>query len=189
MLQTVLLLTLAAAPTPQGKVRFGDAGTWSPSGVFSFSHQIYKTRGGERFASNELFLAPRLDYFVVDNLSVGVGLLASVEWIEGLSEKAIGVSLGAGYNLWVGKQLSLDPQLDLVFVQAWRSSDYYDSVNQQALNLAAQLPLLVHFDHVFLGMGPAVSQRLVTHNDVSNLASANPATNVRFSMFVGGWID
>lgn len=187
MLQTVLLLTLAAAPTPQGKVRFGDAGTWSPSGSLSFSHQRYDAGGAGTFARNELVLAPRLDYFVVDNLSVGVGLLASVEWRGDLKNNAVGMSLGAGYNLWIAKRVSLDPQLDLAFVHTWTSGENYDAISQQTLNLVARLPLLVHFDHLYLGMGPTVRQRLFTRDDL--LGATYPTTNVRFSMFVGGWID
>lgn len=70
MLTHTLALLLLGAPPP---TTFGDAGTISPNGLIGVSHTTFST-GSYTWSATNLRLAPRLDYFVVDDFTVAASV-------------------------------------------------------------------------------------------------------------------
>jgi hypothetical protein len=206
MLGLLLALSLSATPgTPSDGApaapecpgpRFGSAGTWAPSGFLAVSHQRVRTRGEGPVPLSEttLSVAPRADYFVLDDLGVSFGAFALFSWSPLQDERAVGAQLGGGYNFWLHPRLSLYPTASLRFYQLQATSDgalgrpyRWDEL---ALDGALQAMVLVHFGQFYRGAGPSFTQRLMTRVDApTEVRFFTDHTRFDVGTTFGGWLD
>ena len=85
-------------PIPGHAKHFGDTGTVSPNGVISFTQIWAKPRGMETTKSSNLTVAPKMSYFLADNLALSAGLDYSRDssMDEDLKTAAAGITIGLG---------------------------------------------------------------------------------------------
>ncbi len=181
---------------------FGAPKQWVISGAFSVSvdRWFYSESQDE---SSAVVVAPSLDYFVIENLSVGGNLVfAYADTSTTLGDVPIdrtstlyGTGLRVGYNVPFSRMVSLwiRPAAGIWRRHVEESAAYYettttvvvdDEFDQTALWVDLYLPILIHpTSHFFLGIGPEVLE------DVSNdRDSAGGRRHFRgITSMVGGW--
>lgn len=130
---------------------------------------------GDSSSFSRIQLQPSLDYFVIDNVSIGalLGISLASDKPAGASDsnKATTLSVGprVGYNLWVTPgSLGLWPQLGILYSSTSTSSGGKDGPTVSKMSLDLNVPLLIHPVHHFhFGVGPFVTM------DLSSKASLN----------------
>ncbi len=204
MLLPSLALLVVTAPPPEPA--YGDAGTLSPSGVLGVSFEQFRTTN-PMIAPEEqtsLMLAPGVDYFVLDDIAVSAAFELGYTWGGFADFRTLGLSLGGAYNVRITDHMSLVPRVALA-VGHYKTfpaevtvrpdgttvlSTYYAPPDYLQVDLRIGLPLLVHFAHFFLGVGPRLSQRLLTRVDggFSGTEFYHRRTSFAFVTTLGGWL-
>lgn len=175
-------LPAVAAHSPSGV--FGERGQLAISSDAGLSISSTSTSGVDG-STTKLTLRPALDYFVVNNVSVGgfVGLDYTKTGVEYSSTFALGPRVG--YNLSFSEYFSFWPKLGFSFSSSSVSdnaeppspSDSEDG-KHLALNLFA--PVMFHpVQHFFLGVGPALD---------TDLTGNAKQTIVAGRLTIGGWL-
>jgi hypothetical protein len=182
--------------------RFGTQGQVVLSGE-SALYVRRLTYSGADASSTEYALAPAVDYFVVDQVPLGLALFFSsssgsgIDPLTGLevraSAKSGGGAIRLGFDVPMGSRLSFDPRLSFALsVGKRRLESGADAVasTRTALTMAFAAPLLLHVaPHAFVGFGPSVSRDLQRTAEFEAGSVENPGTALRASLIVGGWID
>jgi hypothetical protein len=163
----VLMIAPVSAHAQDGRT-FGDTGEFVPSGSASFVH----TSAQDSFA-----LSPGLQYFVLPNFAVGIGLLythASI--INQPSFDTYGGSASIGYNLRLASNVSVFPQIGF-------SALHSSSAGGAQVFLGSQLftPILFHpVPHFFVGIGPAIG--------TAGIGDLFRDQSVVVQTVIGGWL-
>jgi hypothetical protein len=166
----------------------------SPSGVFGDKGQITissdaglsissKSISGVDGSTTTLILRPAIDYFVVNNVSVGgfVGL----EYVKAGEAHSTTFAIGprVGYNFAFSERFSFWPKLGFSYSNSNASGTPLPpgasvSGNHLALNVFA--PVMFHpVQHFFLGFGPALD---------TDLTGDAKQTTIAGRLTLGGWL-
>lgn len=185
----------------QRQVALPPVRTDSPSGIFGASGQLAissdagfslsnTSLSGADGSSTALVLRPAVDYFVVDNLSLGGFLGLDYNTAPGGSSTAMSIGPRIGYNLPFSERWSVWPKLGLSFAS---TSQKVDDVTlptgevvegrdetSTSLQLNIFAPVMFHpVEHFFLGLGPAFDL---------DLTGDNKATTIAVRLTLGGWL-
>ena len=200
------LPSLAAAEQPSGRDRPGaPIPATSPAARFGLRHELAISSdtglsisntsiSGQNGSTTTLQFRPAIDYFVVDDLSLGA--FVGVDYTRsppGDHTTALLIGPRVGYNIALANRLSFWPKAGLSYahtagtvegpgvtlpggaVQRVTTSSTNDAM---ALNLYT--PFVFHpVQHFFLGVGPAL--------DV-DLTGSVKATTVAARLTIGGWL-
>jgi hypothetical protein len=116
-----------------------------------------------------LNLRPAVDFFIIDNLSLGVYTI--IDWTH-VSTGGVGghnfvFSLGGrvGYNIWLMDRISVWPRLGLSYSL---HSVTGASTSSLALNLSA--PFLYHVENFFFGLSPELDVDLTGNDKTTAIA-------------------
>jgi len=164
----VLMIAPVSAHAQDGRT-FGDTGEFVPSGSASFVHTS---------AQDSLALSPELQYFVLPNFAVGIGLLythASI--INQPSFDTYGGSASIGYNLRLASNVSVFPQIGFSALHSTSSA----GGAQVFLGSGLFIPVLFHpVPHFFLGIGPAIG--------TAGIGDLFRDQSVVVQTVIGGWL-
>jgi len=159
----------------------------TPAAIFGGKHQLTIASDAGLSISNttvnngggsttNIQLQPAVDYFIIDNLSLGGFLLLNYTHAPSAHSTTFGIGPRIGYNIPLSPLLSIWPKLGFSFSSV-TSSGRSDS-NNLALNIF--VPLMVHpAPHFFLGFGPAL--------DV-DLTGDTKSTTIAGRLTIGGWL-
>lgn len=207
-----IFLTLSASAdaasdlTAKGEVNVNDqrpqlpeVAAHSPSGMFGGQRQLtISTDAGLSISSTSttgvdgsttnLTLRPAVDYFVLNNVSVGAFLGLDYTSTSGAHATTFAVGPRIGYNFAFAERFSFWPKLGFSYSSSSTSADTSAlpgspsassaSGSHLALNFFA--PVMFHpVQHFFLGFGPALDTDLT--GDAKQTAIAGRLT-------IGGWL-
>jgi hypothetical protein len=171
----------AGLPPPSGNNRFGTKHTLAISTDLGFTirYTHISSSGGGSGNTFQLQFAPGVDYFLMDNFSLGVfvGLDYTHSSGGGVSGHTTLFDVGgrAGYNFWLLDRVSIWPRLGLSY--AHNSTSPGASSSSLALDLSA--PIMYHAENIFIAWGPAL--------DV-DLTGNSKATTIAGLLTLGGWL-
>jgi len=168
----------------------------SPSGIFgargqlaissdaglSISNTSTSGRGG---STTRLELRPAVDYFVIDNLSVGGFLGLEYSHVPTGHSTSFAIGPRVGYNIPLSRLFSVWPKAGLSFTSVSQTvsataTEAETSTNSSNLAVNLFVPVMLHpAEHFFLGFGPALDADLT--GDVKSTTIAGRLT-------IGGWI-
>ncbi len=189
----------AAVSTP----RFGQAHQFVLTGEIGLSGN-WLTYAGSNSSATSIAVAPSIDYFVTDQLSLGVGAVVSSSKTTGIDPttgsvvtNTVGqgaVSLRFGFDVPIASALSFYPRAMLSIGRTAydeQSNGTADTFTDSVVSVGLYAPLLVHFaSHAFVGFGPFAWRDLdSTIGSSPNPTTENRSTYVGASLLVGGWVD
>ena len=167
----------------------------SPSGQFGLKSQLAISSEvgatienthikGQSGSTTTITLRPAVDYFIIDNLSLGgfIGLDHSSS--SGVAATRFAIGPRVGYNIPLASSFSVWPRAGLSFAHTSRSIDAIgpvpgQSISNDGLGLNLYIPVMFHAaKHFFFGVGPAL--------DV-DLTGDYKATTIAGRMTIGGW--
>jgi hypothetical protein len=170
----------------------------TPSGIFGYKSQIAissdagfslenTSQSGVSGSTTTLILHPAMDYFIIDNLSLGG--FVGVDYLSTQGGHTTTFSIGprVGYNLPLSSYFSVWPKVGMSFASVSQSQDVVAaggattsvSTNSTALALNLFVPFLFHpVEHFFVGLGPAL--------DI-DLTGDNKTTTIGARLTTGGW--
>jgi hypothetical protein len=179
-------LPAVAAASPSG--RFGLKGQLAVSSDagLSISHSSVSGADG---STTELVLRPAVDYFVIENLSIGGFLGLDYIKTSGGSTTAFSIGPRVGYNLPFSERWSVWPKVGFSFASTSVKTDSTTtagvvtpstSTSNSAVALNLFVPLMFHpVEHFFLGFGPALD---------TDLSGDAKATVIAGRLTIGGWL-
>jgi hypothetical protein len=172
----------------------------SPAGVFGAKTQLTISSDAGFSISNtsvsgvdgsttRVELRPAIDYFVMDNLSVGGFIGFDYSSDPGGHTTTFSIGPRVGYNLAFSERFSVWPKLGFSYATTSVSedltppgSDTTVTQNNSSSGLALNLfvPVMFHpVPHFFLGFGPALDQSLTGDTKTTVIAGR---------LTIGGWI-
>lgn len=140
-----------------------------------------------------LRIAPTVDYFVADHLSIGANFLLARDSLGGTTANALGGGLRVGYNIPLGDRVSFWPRGGGQVLQGKISDDDNEAgqVSTLRVRIVADAPILFHpVPHFFIGAGPAFGIDVVSKTEVGESGdSVNDVRQTDFAVttLVGGW--
>jgi hypothetical protein len=168
----------------------------SPSGVFGERHQLTissdaglsisnTSTSGVDGSSTNLTLRPAIDYFVLNNVSVGGFVGLDYTTAGGAHTTTFAIGPRVGYNLSFSERFSFWPKLGFSYSSSSASADVTipgaatsADGNHLALNIFA--PVMFHpVQHFFLGFGPALD---------TDLTGDAKQTIIAGRLTIGGWL-
>jgi hypothetical protein len=180
---SLAFLSVCAPAHGQAAFDFGRQGQVAVSSDFALSVSTTSHSGGG--SSTDVVLAPALDYFVIDNLSVGGQL--SLTWSKNGDWHGTGFGLAprVGYDVPFADQLSFWPHLALFYAGFSDSND----TSSTKIGVTVYAPLLLHpAQHFFIGLGPRVSTDLSSRASSHGLSGdGDKQTSIALTSTVGGW--
>jgi hypothetical protein len=138
-------------------------------------------------STTTVVLNPALDYFVLDNFSVGGYVGLNYVSTTGGSSTKFSVGPRVGYNIAFAERFSVWPKLGLSFASTSQKADIAvpsgGTTTQSTTNTAVAInlfvPLMFHpVEHFFLGFGPALD---------ADLSGDNKSTTIGGRLTIGGW--
>jgi hypothetical protein len=188
------LLTAAASRTASAQEgagnSLGHAGQIAIQSDFqiSFQHESVSAAddGEDPDSSTTIILAPGLDYFVTEGLSIGGQAIFQRLSSGDLSVNGVGVAPRLGYFLPLGPRIGLWPTAALAYLRTSVDlGELTDSVSGYELTAAATVPLLFQpADHFFIGIGPTFSTELISKVEDED---ADKSTRFGLASTVGGY--
>jgi len=140
-------------------------------------------------SSTELILRPAVDYFLIDNLSLGGFLGLDYTSTSGGSTTAFSIGPRVGYNLPLSERWSVWPKVGFSFASTSVKVDSTEvagittpstSTSNTAFALNLFVPVMFHpVEHFFLGFGPALD---------TDLSGDNKSTVIAGRLTIGGWL-
>ncbi len=132
---------------------------------FAVSHEI---GGGD---GTRFELRPALDYFVIQNLSIGGAV--EFDYTSGTPNSTVfRIAPEVGYEVALTDTWSIWPQVALSLA--------FPNPGDPGVTLVLFVPFLLHpAEHFFFGIGPGLSQDL----------TSNPTTFITGSFLIGGYFD
>jgi outer membrane protein with beta-barrel domain len=199
----------AGVSTGGGATYSGPAVGGTTSNSFGLSNQFvlstnlgtgftYETRsegGGSDFSvqvGTDLGRVWALDYFVIDNLSIG-GQVSYATANDGDS-KRLSVAPRVGYNIALGDDFSLWPQLTVTYTNQTDETEVNNVTvesKSSAFGLGLNVPVLYHItNHFFLGIGPFINTQLSNSVKVGDGDSqdAPKTTQLGLASVLGGYL-
>lgn len=140
-----------------------------------------------------LRIAPTVDYFVANHLSIGANFLLGRDSVGDVTNNSLGGGLRLGYNIPLGDKLSFWPRGGGQVLQGKVSADDDEAgqVSTLRVRVVADAPLLFHpVPHFFIGAGPAFGIDLVSKVELGeNAKNVNAVRQTDFAVttVVGGW--
>ena len=181
-----VVLTASTAALADGPT-FGSANQLaiSSDANLQLTHTSYSDGGG---STTELTLRPAVDYFVIDQLSIGGFVLLDIDSPAGVSSQSVttfGIGPRVGYNLTINDTFSFWPKLGVAFQHSSGGE-----ISDTSFNVSIFAPFLVHpAPHFFLGLGPIFSQDLSNSVSAGNVSGDGAkATTFGLAFTVGGWV-
>lgn len=171
----------------------------SPSGVFGLQGQLTISSdaglsisntsiSGQDGSATALVLRPAIDYFVIDNLSLGGFLGVEYNSSPGGSSTVFAVGPRVGYNVPLSRMFSIWPKIGFSFASTSQEQDDVtmgditiegDEETSTSLALNGFVPVMFHpVEHFFLGFGPALD---------ADLTGDSKATTLAGRLTLGGW--
>jgi hypothetical protein len=182
LVATGSLLTLAVG---------GTAAALTPATMLDFGGSTTSNNGGSQVG---LTLAPAADYFVIDNLSVGLEVLfgyASISpgstpgvTVKSTSLTEYGIAPRIGYNIPLGEFASIWPKVFFEYAGYSLGGGGAGYGNIQLLG--AYVPVLYHPTRQFyVGLGP----NILTELGASSGGSSSSSKITSYGLFasIGGW--
>jgi hypothetical protein len=167
-----------------------------PTG-FSFESTSTKPPGGGSSVSGMSFsLAPTIDYFVAEGISVGgfvgFGYTKAGEDPNTVKVTTIGIGPRVGYNLWLTPgQLSLWPNVWFGYFNASANVGGNDAGSLNKMALGVNVPLLIHpASHFHFGVGPFFRMDVSSKvkDAAGNSADGDKTTAFGLMAEIGGWL-
>ena len=173
----------------------------SPSGVFGLEGELAISSDagfsitntsvdGIDGSSTTVLMRPAVDYFVIDNLSIGgfVGVEHSTS--PGGESTAFSIGPRVGYNIPLSERLSIWPKVGFSFASTRQETDEVtlpggatvggDEETNTSVQLNLFAPVMFHSaQHFFIGFGPAFDL---------DLSGDSKATTIAARLTIGGWI-
>jgi hypothetical protein len=158
----------------------------TPAGVFGMRGQIAlssdegvatsysSTAGAKTF---KFTLRPAIDYFIIDNLSVGAVL--GIDYLSVGSAHSTVYSIGprVGYNISFKPMFSVWPRVGLSYAGVNESAPFGSDDKHLQLNFS--VPFMFHpLNHFFVGFGPAFDVDVTGHSKTTTIAGR---------VTLGGW--
>jgi hypothetical protein len=172
----------------------------SPSGVFGLEGQLAISSdaglsisntsvSGQDGSATALVLRPAIDYFVIDNLSLGGFLGVDYTSSPGGSSTVFAIGPRVGYNVPLSRSFSIWPKLGFSFASTSQQQDDItmgdvtiegDDETSTSIAFNGFVPVMFHpVEHFFLGFGPALD---------TDLSGDNKATTLAGRLTLGGWM-
>jgi len=174
-------LPAVAANSPS--VVFGNRGQLTISTDAGLAISSTSTSGVDG-STTSLTLRPAVDYFVVNNVSVGAFVGLDYKSTSGAHATTFAIGPRVGYNFAFSERFSFWPKLGFSYSTSSTSADTTPAVgdsatgNHLALNVFA--PLMFHpVQHFFLGFGPALD---------TDLTGDAKQTTIAGRLTIGGWL-
>jgi hypothetical protein len=132
-------------------------------------------------------LAPAVDYFIIDNLSIGgfIGLDYATSGDASTTRFSVGPRVG--YNLFLSDLVSLWPKIGFSFATtSSKEGGATDNVtvttsSNSGIALNLFLPIMFHpAEHFFAGLGPFLD---------TDLSGDDKVTAFGFKLTIGGWLN
>jgi len=165
--------------------RFGDSGQLAISSDASIEIRHVSPSAGSSYTT--ITLAPAVDYFVIDGLSVGGFIALSHTALENSDFTVFGIGPRVGYNITLNDSVSIWPKVGFSFT-SFSSGEETDgdgdvvleeSTGNEGIALNLFVPIMFHpAPHFFAGFGPFL--------DV-DLSGDNKATYIGARLSLGGW--
>lgn len=136
--------------------------------------------------TTKITLQPAVDYFVIDNLSVGGFIGLDYTSFSNGSTTRFSIGPRVGYNLPLSDLISIWPKIGFSFATTSTSVDAGDDVTVTAsdnsgLALNLFVPFMIHpATHFFAGFGPFLD---------TDLSGDNKVTVFGLKLTLGGWFD
>lgn len=130
-----------------------------------------------------------LDYFVIDNLSVG-GQIAYSTANDG-DAKTFSLAPRVGYNFAFSDDFSLWLQAGVTYASTTTSDDAGNDVTNSAFGVVVNAPILYHItNHFFLGIGPFINTELSNSSkpEEGDSFDNSKTTNVGLASLLGGYL-
>ncbi len=179
---------------PAGKGAFSKAGQIAISGDLQLQFESRSTKaaaGPDPDSQTTITIAPALDYFAIDGLSVGGQLGYSSTSQGDLSASAIIIGPRVGYNLGLTENISLWPRLAFQYRIVNLSRDNpppatgTTDVSGNKMTVGVDAPILFHpAEHFFIGLGPYFEMDLSSKIEGDD---ADKDTAFGLKSVVGGW--
>ena len=182
----------ASVSATGGEFEIGDG----PTG-FSFESTSTKPPGGGSSVSGMSFtLAPTIDYFVAEGISVGgfigFGYSKAGEDPNTVKVTTLGIGPRVGYNLWLTPgQLSLWPNVWFGYFNASANIGGNDAGSLNKMSLGVNVPLLIHpASHFHFGVGPFFRMDVASKEKPPSGDSVDGAKTTAFGLMaeIGGWL-
>jgi len=133
-----------------GATTFGQAGQLVISQDFDLELS-YNTAGTDALT---IVLAPGVDYFLRNNLSVGAGVNFGQIFQAGENATSVGVNVRVGYNLMYSEAISFWPKVQAGF-QYNKETTFQFGNDGTYFQASVFAPVLLHpTTHFFIGLGP-----------------------------------
>jgi hypothetical protein len=162
------------ANSPSG--RFGHQGQFALSSDEGINTSYSAREGDDVFIYT---LRPALDYFLIENVSLGV--TAGLDYTSVGDEHASVYSIGprVGYNIPFKSMFSIWPRVGVSYATTTTSSDFAEDDDDSHAQLNLSVPLMFHpLLHFFVGFGPALD---------ADLSGDNKTTTIAGRVTIGGW--
>jgi hypothetical protein len=188
--QLTFVLCMAALPAHAAD-RFGRAGQIVPGGTFSLGRERSAVQGIPSQSTVFGSLAPSLQYFVIDDLALGGAV--GVSYVSIPDANYYGMTFSAApsiaYNVPLGPSLSVLPQASFGVAHDTAKIEGAPAEHSNALWVSLYVPLLLHVEHVFFGIGPQCARYTRAHHLSSSGATgvSQTAWTVSLSGMVGAW--
>jgi hypothetical protein len=207
-------LALAAVPSRAraDESRFGGAGqlaitddqplggvastalTPVPPGSTSTASFQFATLSDNGGSGTAFAVAPAVDYFVIDHLSLGAFALAGFlspahgNSGSGLSETVFGIAPRVGYHVAITDTVSFWPKVYFGYVTVSASGGGVDGGdNATAVGLFAPF-MFEPARHFLFGIGPNLSTQLSNNQTSGSASQSQPkSTQVGIQATIGGW--
>lgn len=182
-------------PEPTRSPAIPEVPAGTPAAMFGAEGQIaissdvglsieHRTVSGEGGSTTTMQLRPGLDYFIIDNLTIG-GFLG-LDYVKVPTGDTTSFALGPrlGYNIPFSPSFSVWPRIGFSFAHITQTTEVDptgddDSISSTSLALNLFAPVMFHpVEHFFLGFGPAFDVDLT--GDVK-------ATIIAARLTLGGW--
>jgi hypothetical protein len=193
------LVTLGAATAlvsgtalAEGAGAFGQQGQISLQSDFelTLTHTSQSQPGEASTSTTTITLAPALDYFVIQHLSIGGQLLYSHESSDNLSASTFGIGPRVGYDIPLGDVVSLWIRAGIRYeTTSGSEGNGLGSASFNTWTFVAGAPFLIHpAPHFFIGFGPVLSVDLSSSYSAGPVSGDGPKqTTYGIATTVGGW--
>jgi hypothetical protein len=182
-----------------GEKEFGNPGVLAIGGDTSLNFQYQNDSPPTGSSSNiiNLGIAPNVQYFVIEGLSLGGTLV--FDWQhpnQGSDVTTFGIGPTVGYNLWLSPgSLSLWPQATFTFNTGSTNVPNPTGTGQVSatlttMNVGVFVPLLIHpVKHFHFGVGPFFKIDVSSKESIgNNSGDYDKFMNVGIAAEVAGWL-
>jgi hypothetical protein len=194
-----ILAALPAAAAEEAGPEFGDPGIINFAAATNLDVAFGSRKppnGGDSTSTTHIEIQPSIDYFVIQNLSIGVLLgfdTSSSKPSGGESSSDTTLSFGprVGYNVWLTPgQLSLWPQLSFLYASTSSKDAGKDGPTFTAGAIDILVPLVIHpVKHFHFAVGPFARFDVISKASQDGTSVDGPKSTV-FGLRgeIAGWL-